>query len=227
MSLSWTKSAGLALAMFAAAGLAAALTPTHKLAEESGKINLEQIVPATFGDWKIDPAIIPVAASPDVQVNLNRLYNEILSRTYINTSGERVMLSIAYGGDQRDALQAHKPEVCYPAQGFQLSAVSGGVLGTRFGEIPVFRLETRHASRWEPVTYWITMGDKVVHGFFQRKLVELNYGLQGQIPDGLLFRVSSIDRNSAHAFQSQQKFVDDLLSALDPAQRTRLAGLNR
>ena len=28
------------------------------------------------------------------------------------------MLTIAYGGDQRDALRSHRQEVCYRAQGF-------------------------------------------------------------------------------------------------------------
>ena len=32
------------------------------------------------------------------------------------------MLSIAYGKNQSDALQLHKPEICYPAQGFTLLA---------------------------------------------------------------------------------------------------------
>jgi EpsI family protein len=44
---------------------------------------------------------------------------------YVNASGYRIMLSLAYGSDQRGALQAHKPEVRYPAQGFTLHGRSG------------------------------------------------------------------------------------------------------
>ena len=33
--------------------------------------------------------------------------------------GRQIMLSIAYGEDQRDGMKLHYPEVCYPAQGFQ------------------------------------------------------------------------------------------------------------
>jgi EpsI family protein len=40
----------------------------------------------------------------------------------INPQGYRIMLSIAYGKNQSDALQLHKPEICYPAQGFTLLA---------------------------------------------------------------------------------------------------------
>ena len=45
------------------------------------------------------------------------------------------MLSLAYGDDQRADLTAHKPEVCYPAQGFQLHANKEDGLQTPFGTI--------------------------------------------------------------------------------------------
>jgi hypothetical protein len=38
------------------------------------------------------------------------------------------------------SLQAHKPEVCYPAQRFKLKQNDAGKLATALGEIPVRRL---------------------------------------------------------------------------------------
>ena len=54
-------------------------------------------------------------------------------------------------------------------------------------------------DHWKPnqVAYAIEsevpVGEKAVQGKVQKRLVELSYTLTGRIPDGLLFRVSSID----------------------------------
>lgn len=213
-------------AMLLAAGLALALTPTRKMADPEAPVVLEQLVPREFGDWKIDPSIAPLMISPDLQAKLDKLYNQTLSRTYINKQGERIMLSIAYGGDQTGDMQVHLPEVCYPAQGFQVLSNQPGDLVTRFGAIPVRRLETNlREQRWEPVTYWITIGDQYVTGRIQRKFAQVAYGLNGTIADGLLFRVSSIERESGKAFAAQAVFVNQLFEAIDSASRKRLAGL--
>jgi EpsI family protein len=66
----------------------------------------------------------------------------------------------------------------------------------------VRRLFTSKGSREEPLTYWFTVGDRAVQGWNAR-LVELSYTLTGQIPDGLLFRVSSIDADQTRANQMQ------------------------
>ena len=79
--------------------------------------------------------------------------------------------------------------------------------------------------RQEPVTYWFTLGDSVVLGWAQQKLAGLRYGLTGSIPDGMLFRVSSIDPNQTRANLMQDVFVNQLLQAVAPAERKRLIGL--
>jgi EpsI family protein len=213
------------LIMLLAACAAALLTPTQKMADVESRIELERLIPLGFGDWKIDTSLVPVKVDPALQASLNKIYNQTLSRTYINSQGQRIMLSIAYGGDQRSDMQVHRPEVCYPAQGFQVLSNEPGVLNTRYGAVPVRRLETRAVQRWEPVTYWMTIGDKAVVGLVQRKLAALAYGLNGTIPDGLLFRISSIDRDSSKAFAAQSAFVSQLLESLDELSRRRLAGL--
>ena len=86
---------------------------------------------------------------------------------------------------------------------------------------------TSMGPRIEPLTYWFTMGETLVQSRWDKRMVELRLALTGQIPDGLLFRVSSIDGNPERAWQVQQQFVTDLLTALGPAERTRLAGLGQ
>ena len=91
--------------------------------------------------------------------------------------------------------------------------------------IEVRRLRTSLGARSEPITYWLTVGDQIIRSGFDRRIAEIRLGLTGQIPDGLLFRVSSIDTDTARAFSMQQKFVVDMLSSVPPKQRKQLSGL--
>lgn len=199
--------------------------PVHKLAGERPRPMLELTVPNTFGDWRQFRSGGVVIPDPSMQANLDRIYTQTLSRAYVNSRGTVVMLSIAYGEDQRAAMAVHYPEVCYPAQGFQVQSNTMGTVDTPHGLLPVRRLETRlSAQRPEPVTYWVTIGDRITKGGFERRLIELEFGLQRTIPDGLLFRVSSINRDTAEAFKDQDRFIVDLLGALPPEQRAWIAG---
>src|SRR3569833_1305750 len=215
----------IGLFMFAAAGMALALKPTHKIADSEPKIDLEVLIPKTFGDWKIDESIVPLIADPKQEAEINKIYSQTLTRTYVNSRDERIMLSIAYGGDQREGMAVHKPEVCYPAQGFQILKGAGGVFSTGNGSIPVRRLVATQGPRHEPITYWTTVGDKVADiTDLQWKIQQLKYGQTGRIPDGLLFRISSIQPDDAAAYRLQDEFARDLLKAMSPIARERVIG---
>ncbi len=216
---------GMVVAMVLVALLSQAGKPVYKLAEQRPRFDLEQVIPQAFGDWRLLRAGGVVLPDPSVLANLQRLYTQTLSRAYINSRGTVVMLSIAYGDDQRAAMAVHYPEVCYPAQGFQVRSNHKDTLATPHGVLPVRRLETELSrQRYEPVTYWVTIGDRISLGGFERRMIELEYGLQRVIPDGLLFRVSSINRDSAQAFRDQDAFTRDLIAALPTASRVWLAG---
>lgn len=215
----------IAALMFAASVSAIVVRPTEKLADGDPSFSLETMIPKQFGEWREVTQWSVQVINPQTQEFLDKLYSQILTRTYVNAEGYRVMLSLAYGSQQRGSLQAHKPEVCYPAQGFILQKNESGLLMTAYGEIPVRRLFTTMGPRQEPVTYWFTLGDNVVQGWAQQKLAGLRYGLTGQIPDGMLFRVSSIDPDQMRANQMQDRFVNQLLQAVAPDERKRLIGL--
>jgi EpsI family protein len=214
----------IGICMFAAAGMALALKPTTKVSDAGPKIDLEVMIPKTFGDWKIDTTIVPLIADPELQAKLDKIYNQTLTRTYVNSRNERIMLSIAYGGDQSDSMAVHKPEVCYPAQGFQILKNTAGTFSTGEGDIPVKRLVASQGPRIEPITYWTTVGDAVAVSGMKWKLQQMKYGLTGKIPDGLLFRISSIQSDDIKAYQTQDAFSRDLLKAMSPSGRQRIIG---
>jgi EpsI family protein len=191
-------------------------------------LSLEAMIPKRFGDWREKP--FEHVVNPQTREVLDRLYSDTLSRTYVNSSGYMIMLSLAHGRDQRGGLAAHMPEICYPGAGFTLHRTESAQLVTPFGQISVRRLFTSRGTREEPVTYWFRFGGELIYldqagQGLRRRLVELRYAFTGTIPDGLLFRVSSIDSDQPRANEVQDQFVNDLLRVLSPEKRKRLSGL--
>lgn len=212
--------------MLVAAGTSMLLTPTRKLsADRSSPVRLAEVVPARFAGWSEETALVRGVVNPQTELALQALYSQTLSRVYRHADGRMVMVSVAYGDDQRDGLQVHLPEVCYPAQGFQL-------LGTRLDAVqiddqalPLKRLETRLGDvRPEAISYWTTVGDEVTTGGWDKKRREMRYGLNGVIPDGLIFRVSSIGTDSAGQFALHDAFIRDFVHSLDPGTRRLVVG---
>jgi len=215
-----------AVFMAAAASASIWLSPTQKLSAALSRTDLKVAIPQRFGDWAVEKSGDSLVVNPQAEEVLKNIYTQIVARTYVNSSGYRVMLSVAYGDDQRDAKQLHYPEVCYPAQGFVVQSNEIGRVITDFGVIEVRRLGTNLGGRRpEPVTYWTTVGDRAVLGGTDKKFAEMAYGFRGFIPDGLLFRVSSIDPEMTKAFLIQDGFIRSLMLAGAPAMRMRLAGL--
>jgi EpsI family protein len=210
-------------AMMGAAVAVPALTPVAR----PSSLDLERLIPAQFAGWRIDPDVVPIAPTPDVQARLDRIYGQTVSRAYVNDAGEQMMLTVAYGGDQSDALKAHRQEVCYTAQGFEIHGLHHARLSTAGRTIPVTRMLAMRGERAEPVTYWFTMGDRVVLGRFERLRAQLASGLSGRVPDGMLVRVSSISPDAPRAFGAQESFIAALLAAMPASQTVRFVGASQ
>lgn len=211
--------------MLLSAGLGAALRPTISLADERAPIDLKAMVPTAFGDWHEETNLIAQVVNPQQKGVIEKIYSQTLSRTYVNHQGYRIMLSIAYGKNQSDALQLHKPEICYPAQGFTLLSKEDDTLNILGKSIPATKLVTNLGRRYEPITYWTVVGDHITTGGTNKKLTEMSYGLKGRIPDGMLVRLSSMDSDSSTAYQLQSQFASAMIGAISPEHRNRFAGV--
>ena len=222
LSLAWV----LALLMIGAALIpyAVTLSPSSNRAEAS--FVLEQLVPKSFAGWGVVEHGSAQVVNPQTRQLLDKLYSQELTRTYVSGDGYMIMLSIAYGTDQRGDLGLHQPDLCYPAQGFTIAERLRAAISTGGGKVNVERLEAQQGMRVEPITYWVRLGEQNITGtsLFGRRLEELRFALKGSVPDGLLFRVSSIDVQRERAFARQDQFVSDLLGAVRPSARTSLVG---
>lgn len=201
------------------------VTPTQYLADQQTPIALERNVPMQLQGWKAlaEPGVHIV--DPVRQEIIDAIYTETLTRSYVNPEGYRIMLSVAYGKDQRDGLNLHLPEVCYPAQGFMVNGRSNAMLDIDgVSPLAVRQLQTRLGQRVEPVTYWTVIGDTVYQGGTSKKKHELRYALSDQIADGMLVRISSIDQDTTRAYAMHLQFAAALVAALPPSVRARFAG---
>lgn len=226
MTFSLPRSSILGILMLMSSLLPFLFVPTKKLSQQIDHIDLERAIPTSFGEWKIEAGMSPIIPTAETQENLNKTYDQIVSRTYVNASGKRMMLSVAYGGTQNRELRAHRQEVCYAAQGFLISRLKKSDLLVNGVTVQSTSMVAQQGSRTEPVTYWFTMGDTVVRGFLDRQLVDLKYTLSGYIPDGYLFRVSSLSTDVDKEFESQRMFADELLKHSDKQLVKRLLGSN-
>lgn len=224
MNVTRLKALLVLVLMVASFAGAAAWRPRVALADLRPRVDLEVVFPRQFGPWTLDTRGPALLVSPDAQALLNKLYSQTLSRTYVNEKGERIMLSVAYGGDQSDASKAHRPEVCYPAQGFQLLANSTDSLSIGTSSLRVRRLVAKMGGRVEPISYWMMVGERATVTGTEQKLAQLSYGTQGVRPDGMLIRVSSIGQDAPTAYRLQDLFVQDMLRAVQRDMLPRVAG---
>lgn len=213
----------IGLSMLVAAGLTIKLTPKLPTATET--IKLPAMIPKQFGDWKMDQTLETIMVNADLKPKLDAPYSQVLERTYINSKGEQIMLSIAYGNDQSRLTQVHRPEVCYSAQGFQIGQMRKSVINVNGAQLPVMKLVATRGQRVEPIIYWVKIGNSPVRGNLEQGFARLRYGLTGTVPSGLVFRVSGVFLDPAHSFLIQEQFVSDLLRALPQKQRLKLTGV--
>jgi EpsI family protein len=217
MDRAFRRSILVCISLATATVLGVALKPHASTAASLPAIDLQQMVPATFADWRVEP--VPSAGvAVDVQAEIDKVYSQVLDRTYVNAGGQRVMLSIAYGSDQETGTQLHRPEFCYEAQGFQVLTSQDGSLSTGFGKIPVRHMVAARGARIETVTYWITVGNRVTLPGIGRKFAQLS--------DGMVVRVSTLGEDAANseAYRLQARFVQNLISAMTEPVRQRLTG---
>jgi len=224
--LGWLQAAAVVVAMGLAALSASLLTPSERLAEYSRDIVLEDGVPKAFRDWRLDPNQGAEVVNPQQQSLLRALYSQTLARTYVDAQGHRVMLSIAYGGMQGGSLELHRPEVCYVAQGFTLERLGVAALPVPATgrTVPLQRLMSHQRGREEPISYWMRVGDDLMVSGLSQQLSRVRQGLHGRVPDGILFRVSSISADAGAAYALQDRFVQDLLESASPRLQRFLVG---
>ena len=218
------------IALLTSAVLAEVLAPRQLMAR-TASIDLENAIPKQFGEWTLVPNIQPITpADPEGVVDPDDknspVYSQEVSRGYVDRSGNVVMFLVAYGPVQNYRLKAHRPEMCYTAAGFRISGKHGEqlVYSTDQQPLKLTRLIAEREARFEPISYWMRVGNDIATGVVDRQVIRLKYGLRGIIPDGALIRISTIGLSQEMSFKVQDQFIHDFLAAVSPQDRKFFTG---
>lgn len=207
-----------------AAGAAYSLKPRKRLVLLSSGTMADGL-PASFGDWTGENADGLVQPKTEDELAA-KLYNEMVGRLYHQAStGQTVMMLVAYGGTQSDVLQLHRPEVCYPAVGFNLLSSTAAVVPLPGGaDLPVRRVVAAAQGRQENIVYWARIGEYLPDSGSEQRKVRFENALEGYVPDGVLARFSVVGSDAEAAFATLDRFIPELLSAVAVDKRRALIG---
>jgi EpsI family protein len=186
---------------------------------------LEDIVPQRIRGWQNSGSVGVIFSEPEEGL-VEAGYDQLLTRVYSAGSQVSIMLLLAYGGIQGGSLQLHRPETCYPGQGFKLSDFQD--LDMALGQVDQVHLRkftARRDDRKERILYWTRIAD-----FFPRSTISeyraiLSSVVRGVVPDGILVRVSVLGTDTAVDDDLLTRFVRDLIAALPPLGQKLLLGL--
>lgn len=208
-------------AMALTSGLAFARTPKPYVAPLK-MAAFEAAVPKAVGPWRQVESGSVVLPPPDALSE--RLYDNLLTRVYLDPDGRAVMLVMAYKNVQDGIVQVHRPEVCYPAAGFVLESERHQSLRVAGNVVPTKAFAARRPDRVEQVLYFTRLGRHFPLSWSEQRWAVLDANLAGQIPDGLLARVSIIQNDQSSAIALLSGFVETLSAQAGPTLRAILTG---
>ena len=207
---------GLGLAFASVAGVAAARLPNKNL-DYLGKQKLESVIPDKIGRWNYVSSSGLVVPPEDQMIRA--LYSQLVTRVYSDGSGPPIMLLVAQSATQTGILQIHRPEICYTAGGYQLSAIEPHVVGLPWGALPTLSMSATSDSRTEQLVYWTRIGDRLPKSWREQRMVVAMDNLRRIIPDAIMVRVSTFGNDKTRALASMDEFIVSLMNSVSPQVR--------
>ncbi|MEY4240286.1 MAG: EpsI family protein [Pseudomonadota bacterium] len=206
--------AGLACA--GALGAAEWLRPRTPVVLMPAGGKLTTLVPDQLGPWmqgREGDIVVPRTEGSLA----SRLYGDQLARIYYRADQRDLpmMLSIAYGFRQSDALQLHRPEACYPAVGFTVGPPRALTLVLGDRTVPAVALTATVRDRVEDLIYWTRMGRRFPRSEAEQREMRFANAIEGLVPDGALVRASAVRINpEIPVFGEVEGFLRALAGAL-------------
>ncbi|MEM6857732.1 MAG: exosortase C-terminal domain/associated protein EpsI [Pseudomonadota bacterium] len=173
-------------------------------------------IPNTVGPWnsrKSSEIVLPPNDEAD------RIYENIETRIYEGSDLPSMMLLIAFSSTQQDDIQVHRPEVCYPASGFPILQNQPIQFDFRSTTIRARELLADRGGLKERVVYWVRVGNSFPTTWPQQRLSMAMQHLKGFVPDGTLFRVSTIEGPDESKQDVILSFIEAFLGDISPSFR--------
>jgi EpsI family protein len=192
----------------AAAGLYYARAPV-RLAVPVSQESFGAAIPEKVGEWtsrKSQQVVLPP------QDDSNALYENLETRVYEGAGLPAIMLLIAFSSKQQNDIQVHRPEVCYPASGFPILWSRQAQIDLPSGSVAGRELLAERGGLRERIFYWVRVGNSFPTTWAQQRLTMAVQNLQGEVPDGALFRVSAIEEPDNPSSGAIKKFMETFLA---------------
>jgi EpsI family protein len=155
----------------------------------------------------------------------DRLYDQVVTRVYVAPGKLPIMALFAYGSVQNLSLELHRPDECYPQQGFTITAPEALPLTVGGHHIPASVLSARRVNGYvEQVVFWSRIGTQFPSDRTAQSLLVARENFAGRMPDGLLVRLSVPTSERSAALTATQGFLHDLDRALPPIGRRIMFG---
>lgn len=188
--------------------------------------DLEKMLPRQYAGW--NEYVGGNVVAPTTPNSLaDRLYSAVVTRIYTPAAGGRppIMLLIAYGGEQSDLLQLHRPEACYPAVGLEIVAHQLKQLPiTPTVSVPGIYLSASNGDYREDIVYFTRLGEALPQTADAQRSDRLRAAMQGVTGDGVLVRASSYNVPGQPSWPYLSGFLASFILAMPPAIRRGLVG---
>jgi EpsI family protein len=210
-------------ALIAVSGLALARAPRRRYPNLTDQ-QFESMFPKAFGKWRTLP-VSELVLPPESEL-ANKMYQHIVTRTYVNDEGVAVMFLAAYNSEQLNNVQLHRPEFCYYASGFSIDKsvpLDLNIGGNDF--IPARNVLATLGSRHENIIFWTRIGDEFPQSWAGQRIAMTKANLEGYLADGLLMRLSVVNPDGAQSVQQMTRFMTDMVAHASPRARSVVAGL--
>jgi EpsI family protein len=185
---------------------------------------LNRALPDAIGGYHMYPGgdfIVP----PEDELS-RKLYDKTVTRVYVPPVQTQapVMALFAYGSTQNLTLELHRPEECYPMQGFTLSGTRAIPLRVGGHAVPATFVTASRAGRTEHVLFWSRIGTVFPPSRWSESWTVAKANMRGIMPDGMLVRLSMIHDDADAARSALTAFAGGLGTALSPVGRQIVLG---
>lgn len=147
-------------------------------------------IPERVGGWRSRKTAELVLPPQD---GSNELYENLETRIYEATGLPAIMVLVAYSRVQQNDIQVHRPEICYPASGYPIVSSKPIELEIEGKTIAARAVAADRGGLVERVIYWVRVGEAYPTDWTSQRLAMAKANLLGQVPDGVLVRISAIE----------------------------------
>jgi len=213
----WSRREALigALSLGTAAG-SMALRPARKF-KVLGSADIDTAIPHRLGDYRMvtgEGVFVP----PGDELS-RQLYDQVLMRMYARPGGPRIMTLLAYASVQNLTVELHRPEKCYPEQGFSVTPLVTVPVVPGDRRIKAAMLSAVRDGYHEQILYWTRVGNEYPTSAVAEKIVVARADLTGSMPDGILVRLSMATADRDAAMAQMLDFAGSLIAGLPPRGR--------